>query len=99
MKDSFYLHKKTGGIYRLVTEEYERLHDRKEGEKVNMWYGETPEDFYPAYTVTDAYPKDTLVAFYVNVQTGERWARASGMFHDGRFTRFAHPPMSLLKSL
>ena len=92
---SYYLHRKTGGIYRVLASEYERRCGREEGERVLPLYTdmEIGRDWY---TVTDTYPKDTLVVFYENVLTGQRWARAASMFGDGRFAQFDEPPLDLL---
>lgn len=96
MKD-YYLHRKTGGIYRVMAQEYVRA-DQAEGHKIVPMYGDG-EVWAGPYTVTDAFPANTLVVFYENARTGQRWARAFEMFGDGRFARFDKPPLELLASL
>lgn len=93
----YYLHRKTGGIYRVLAQEYVRDRDYREGETIFPMYGH-PETWAGAYTVTDDFPKDTLVVFYENAVTGQRWARAFRMFGDGRFAQFDAPPPDLLNA-
>lgn len=94
MKSVYYLHRKTGGIYRILTTEYVRT-DCREGEQIMPMYVDDDIAARP-YTVTDSFPADTFVVFYENVLTGQRWARAFKMFGDGRFAQFDEPPLDLI---
>jgi hypothetical protein len=87
----YYLHRKTGGIYRVVANEYLRRRSAAVGDKLFPMYG-TPSTWEGLFTVTDACAEDTHVTYYVNALTGARWARPSDMFYDGRFTQFERPP-------
>lgn len=91
----YYLHRKTGGIYRVVGNEYLRRRSATVGDKLLPMYG-TPYTWEAPFTVTDDCPEDTHVTYYVNALTGERWARPSDMFYDGRFAQFEHPPTTAL---
>lgn len=90
MTPIYYLHRKTGGIYRVRREEYHRS-QRDPGEQIIPMYGHL-DDFARFYTVTDPLQAGDRVTFYENAFTGERWARPYEMFHDGRFAMFDGVP-------
>lgn len=94
----YYLHRKTGGIYRILASEYRRLLPARIGARLMPLYGDSGV-WATYFIVTDPIPVDTHVTYYENVLTGERWARPSEMFHDGRFAQFDRPPTSLLAAL
>ena len=93
----YYLHRKTGGIYRVVG--WERIRQGvAEGESVFPLMGTGDiELIHGPFTVTDSVPPGELAVFYVNALTGQRWVRPHDMFHDGRFTAFENPPALLTR--
>lgn len=87
----YYLHRKTGGIYYVLGGEYLRRRSAAVGDGLLPLYG-TPGIWAGTFTVTDPIPVDTHVTYYENALTGERWARPSDMFYDGRFVAFEGVP-------
>lgn len=93
MTPTYYLHRKTGGVYALLTEEYVWKGGCVKGEQIAPMYAPAlPDPFTCTFTATDPITRGERTAFYVNAVTGERWARPSAMFHDGRFTAFIGVP-------
>lgn len=87
----YYLHRKTGDIYRVLTQERVQS-PHGEGAQMYPLYG-TGEAHAAPFTLTDDFSAGELVTFYVNAVTGQRWARPFRLFGDGRFVAFDQPPV------